>query len=60
MFIERDPRNKIMQAELFSRMNDIINAVDPIPNNEKEVVNNVTFVDVEAAARELLAMGVRG
>lgn len=59
MFIERDQKNAKMQAELFSKMSDIINAIDPIQQNSNDIVNNVKFVDMESAIKELLAMGVK-
>ena len=60
MFIERDQKNAKMQAELFNRMSEIINSVDPLPkSNDESKFNNVQFVDMESAIKELLAMGVK-
>ena len=58
MIIERDKKNLKLQQEVFGKLNDIINTIDPVEELKSE--NNVQFVDVEAAARELLKMGIKG
>jgi hypothetical protein len=58
MIIEKDKKNLELQREVFGRMNEIFNAIDPV--KEPATENNVAFVDIEAAARELLAMGIKG
>jgi len=60
MFIERDPKNAKMQADLFSRMSEIVSNFDPSPqHNNTNSDSGVTFVDMESAIKELLAMGAK-
>jgi len=60
MIIERDKKNLELQKEVFGKINDIFNSIDPVSSNNNDVNNNVKFVDIESAARELLALGVKG
>jgi len=57
MIIERDQKIKKMQADLFGQLSDIISNFEP--KKEISVENNVQFVDMESAIKELLAMGIK-
>jgi hypothetical protein len=57
MIIERDQKIKKMQADLFGQLSDIISNFEP--TKEINVENNVQFVDMESAIKELLAMGIK-
>lgn len=46
-----------MQSELFSQLSDIVSQFEP--QGEKKIENNVQFVDMESAIKELLAMGIK-
>ena len=53
MFIERDPNVNKLSDDVFSKLNDIFNQIDPKPEKSK-TENNVSFVSMEDAAAELL------
>lgn len=56
--IERDPNNRKLENEVNQKLFDIIKTIEPEkPTTVK--VNNVAFISVEDAARELLAMGAK-
>lgn len=59
MFIERDQKINKMQSDLFNQLSEIVDI--HTPKNQKEILNrnDVKFVDIESAIRELLEMGVR-
>jgi hypothetical protein len=57
MHIERDKKIQQLQSDVFGQLNAIINSLDP--KKEDVIDNNVQFVDVESAIKELLAMGVK-
>jgi hypothetical protein len=60
MIIERDKKNLELQNEVFGKINDIFNSIDPVSTSNNTVDNNVKFVDIESAAKELLALGIKG
>lgn len=57
MHIERDKKVQKMQHDLFSQLSDIVSNFEPQENKTME--NNVQFVDMESAIKELLAMGAK-
>lgn len=57
MHIERDKKIQQLQSDVFGQLNAIINSLDP--KTEDVIDNNVQFVDVESAIKELLAMGAK-
>jgi uncharacterized UBP type Zn finger protein len=57
MIIERDQKIKKMQADLFGQLSEIVSNFEP--KEERRLENNVQFVDMESAIKELLAMGVK-
>lgn len=54
MYIERDKKVQKMQSELFSQLSEIVSNFEP--KEDKRIENNVQFVDMESAIKELLAM----
>lgn len=57
MYIERDKKVQKMQSELFSQLSEIVSNFEP--KEDKRIENNVQFVDMESAIKELLAMGAK-
>lgn len=58
MFIERDHKITKMEQSLGAQLAEIMNQIDP--KSVKEVdKSGVTFISVEDAAKELLALGVK-
>lgn len=57
MFIERDKKIQQLQSDIFDQLSEIVSNFEP--KNETTKVNDVQFVDMESAIKELLAMGAK-
>lgn len=53
--IDRDPNNRKLEAEVNNKLLEIYNSIEP----EKKPItkNNITFISVEDAIKELIDMG---
>lgn len=56
---ERDPNRRALETEVRSKLEEIYNTLEPDQSKERDR-NNVSFVSIEDAIKELLEMGVKG
>ena len=57
MIIERDNKITAMEQQLSSQLSQIMQQIDPKPVKTVERNNGTTFVSVEDALKELIALG---
>lgn len=53
---EKDPKTTKMQADVFAKIGDVMSQYEP--NTPEKDKNNLAFVSVEDALKELLELGV--
>jgi hypothetical protein len=57
MIIERDHKITAMEQQLSSQLSQIMQQIDPKPVKTVDRSNGTTFVSVEDALKELIALG---
>jgi len=58
LHIERDPNRRALETEVANKLEEIYSTFEPekVPEKDK---NQLTFVSIEDAIRELLQMGIK-
>jgi hypothetical protein len=57
MIIERDHKITAMEQQLSAQLSQIMQQIDPRPVKTADRSNGTTFVSVEDALKELIALG---